>query len=322
MVEMTNPFRKEWYLKMSKFIVLCLVVITLLPALALAVDPDPRGLILVSSRKLGYVGAGGEGPTVGDVSMLVLLQNAGYRGKVAPDNTLDVDIAAAQVPGETLEMVVISGSSSSSDVMPVPPGIPVMMGEHVTLNDDTKVSWIPFYSKNGSSGDSNRWPGDANKTQYMKIINTTHPITQGIQTDANGMVKILRDPYPTEDTYCRPDPSIDSTNPYKHNYEFGWPNEPISSAAPGLTILAVSPLDENLAVFAVLDQGAIMANGAAASARYVHFFVNENGSGGTRRRFNALNETGRLLFVRAAQWAMGDPLSEPGASEVENWNLY
>ena len=308
---------------MRKFIVLCLVMLVVYPVLVIAQeDPEPRGQILVSARNLGFSMPVGEGPTVGDMSMLILLQNAGYRGKLVPDINLPDAVADAEARGDTLEMIVLSGSSSSADVQAIPTAVPAMMGEHVTLQNSTRAGYIPFYTDNSASGDSNRWPGDANKTQFMKIVNTTHPITQGIQTDANGLVKILRDPYPTEDAYCRPDPAVDATTPYKHNYEFGWPNEPIANAAPGLTVLAVSPLDETLAVFAVLDQGATMANGQAASARYVHIFINENGSGGTRRRFNALNEAGRLLFVRAAQWAMGDPLSEPEASTVENWNLY
>jgi hypothetical protein len=36
--------------------------------------------------------------------------------------------------------------------------------------------------------------------------------------------------------------------------------------------------------------------------------VNEQGSGGPRRCFNALTDLGRVLFVRAAKWAMGETL--------------
>lgn len=302
---------------MSKFIVLCLVVVTLLPAIALAVDPDPRGVILISSRRTGLEAIpNNEGPAVGDVSMAALLGNAGYRTKVVADSFLGDEFSLLVTP-PTAEMVVLSGSSGSSDVQAVPLGLPVMMGEHVTLQNPARAGYIPFYSENSGSDDANVFPDDASKTVYIKIVNTTHPITQGIQTDANGMVQILRDPYPTEDSY-----SVPSSGTWRKNYEFGWPQEPISAKAPGLTILAVSAIDENFAVFAVFDKGNIMANGSAASARYVHMFINEQGSNGTRRRFNALNETGRLLWLRAAQWAMGDPLSEPGASEVENWNIY
>jgi hypothetical protein len=37
-------------------------------------------------------------------------------------------------------------------------------------------------------------------------------------------------------------------------------------------------------------------------------FVNEQGSGGSRRIFNALTDLGRIIFVRAAKWAMGETL--------------
>ncbi len=302
---------------MKKSVVFFLVVMTLFPVLAFADDPAPRGLIFVSSRNLGFANPGGEGPTVGDVSMLVLLQNAGYRGKVVPDITCDEDVAAAQLSGDTPELVVLSGSSSSSDVKAMPTGVPVMMGEHVTLQNASKPGYMPFYEANSDSDDSNVWPDDATKTMYMKIVNTTHPITQGIVTDANGLVKIMRDPYPDEDAYSK-----GPTGAWKKNYEFGWPEEPVASKASGLTILGVCPFEETMSVFAVFDKGDTMVNGSAATARFVHMFINENGSGGVRRRFNSLNETGRLLFVRAAQWAMGDPLSDWGAAEVENWDLY
>jgi hypothetical protein len=36
----------------------------------------------------------------------------------------------------------------------------------------------------------------------------------------------------------------------------------------------------------------------------VHFFVNEQGSHKSRRNFNALSVWGRILFLRACQWAM------------------
>ena len=71
-----------------------------------------------------------------------------------------------------------------------------------------------------------------------------------------------------------------------------------------------------------MDAGGQLADGSTASARLVHMFINENGSGGVQRRFMALNETGRLLWLRAAQWAMGDPLAEPGDVAVQLWNVY
>lgn len=303
--------------EMRTFLLFLLVVMTVIPAIALAQDPEPRGVILISSRNAGLLAVpNSEGPAVGDVAMAALLGNAGYRTKVVADTLLTDEIGLLVGP-PTAEMVVLSGSSGSANVLAVPDNIPVMMGEHVTLQNSDRVGYIPFYTKNDFSDDANVWPDDASKTVYIKIVNTTHPITQGIQTDANGLVQILRDPYPTEDSYSKP-----PTGSWYKNYEFGWPQEPIANKASGLTVLAVSPMNEAMAVFAVFDVGDTMADGTTATARYVHMFINEQGSNGTRRRFNSLNETGRLLFVRAAQWAMGDPLSDWGATEVENWDLY
>jgi hypothetical protein len=224
--------------------------------------------------------------------------------------------------GDTVELIVISGSSSSSDIPQSPPNTPIMMGEHVTLKDAGKLGYVPFYSPGTDSGDRNRWPVDAEGlTQNMKVVNTTHPITEGIQTDANGMVKILRDPFTNEDAYSKPPETVPPQS-WKKNYEFAWPQVAASGKAPGLVILAVSPLKEDYVIFGVIDKGAMMADNNPATARLVHFFVNDNGSGGTMRRFLALNQTGRLLFLRAAQWAMGDPLTPWDVSEVGNWNLY
>lgn len=44
------------------------------------------------------------------------------------------------------------------------------------------------------------------------------------------------------------------------------------------------------------------------TVRRVHLFLNEQGSGGPRRVFLALTDLGRVLVVRAAQWAMGETL--------------
>ncbi|MBW7939423.1 MAG: hypothetical protein H3C63_11640 [Candidatus Omnitrophica bacterium] len=301
--------------------VIALVVLLLIPIMAMA-QPDPRGQILVSTRnKSIYAVPPTESVSPGDMGALILLQNAGYRGKLYADAYMPDEYTAAEVTGDTIELVYLSGSSSSSDVQAVPEGVPVLMGEHVTLANPARAGTIPFYAEGTSTGDTNRWGQDSTGlTQYMKLVNTSHPITQGIQTDANGLVRILRDPYPNEDAYSRPDPLVSGS--WKKNYEYAWPGADIAGKASGLTVLGVSPLDETRVVFAVLEQGATMANGQPASARYVHIHVNENGSGGTMRRFLGMNETGRLLFLRAAQWAMGDPLSQPGASEVENWNLY
>src|SRR3990172_13348671 len=157
---------------MLRFAVVCLVVVVVIPGLALAQDPDPRGLILVSSRTEGLLTQPNlEGPTIGDVCMLALLQNAGYRGKVVVDQLL-ADEIALYVDPPTVELVILSGSSASANVQPVPPGLPAMMGEHVTLKDPGRPGYIPFFMAGTDSGDRNRWPQDVpNTTQFMKIVN-------------------------------------------------------------------------------------------------------------------------------------------------------
>ncbi|MGC8990464.1 MAG: hypothetical protein ACP5MD_10105 [Verrucomicrobiia bacterium] len=37
-----------------------------------------------------------------------------------------------------------------------------------------------------------------------------------------------------------------------------------------------------------------------------HFFISEGGGNDSRRCFNALSDIGRVIFVRAAKWAMGE----------------
>lgn len=304
-----------------------LLVALALASVATAQEPDHRGIVLVSSRIQAFEGHQGdppEGCTPGDVAMLLLLQNAGYRGKIAFDTFLESEFIEADARGDYVEIVIISGSSSSSNVQKVEDGVPAMMGEHVTLANPERAGYIGFYGDGADTGDRNRWGSDTEGlTQYMKIIDKEHPITVGIETDENGLVKILREPYPTEDQFNGlPEGADTSQLEYKPNYEFAWPEANVSAAAPGTHVLAVNPLDETKSIFAVVEEGGELADGSTATARLIHYFVNENGSGGTQRRFMALNSTGRLLFLRAAQWAMGDPLTEPGSTIVDMWDLY
>lgn len=134
----------------------------------------------------------------------------------------------------------------------------------------------------------------------MKLINTNHPIVQGIPLDEQGRVKIFRDPYPEENLYVAPDG--------KKNYEYRWCTQRVTNAAPGTVVLGVLDGQEFRSCFAVVDVGGELSNGLIASNRMVHFFVNENGSGGSRRCFLALTEWGRLLFLRSVKWVLGEPL--------------
>lgn len=82
----------------------------------------------------------------------------------------------------------------------------------------------------------------------------------------------------------------------------------VADKAPGTTVLGVLDGAEDRACFEVAETGAALADGRVASARMGPLFTNENSSGGSRRVFLALTGWGRLLFVRAAQWALGEEL--------------
>jgi hypothetical protein len=138
-------------------------------------------------------------------------------------------------------------------------------------------------------------------TQYMKVVAPDHPIMKGIPVDGQGRVKIWRDKYPAESAYV--------PTGGKPNYEFRWCTQIAAVAAPGTTVLGVLDGVETRSCFAVCDAGGTLADGNPASARLVHMFMNENGSGGSRRVWQALTPWGRLLFLRAAKWAMGEELT-------------
>lgn len=295
-----------------------------------------NGVVFISSRAGQDTGNSSEfvtderGPgmvTPGDVAMGALLSDHGYSCRLLLDKLLS---GAAQVwltappdpyafllPLDTNmapALIIISGSSAGADVPPRNTnGIPVMMGEHTDLADRSNPGAIYMYSGGGQSTDPNGTAVSTSPSKYLKAVNTSHPIMQGIPLDAQGRVKIFRDPYPEENAHLPfDDPSI-SNNP-KQNYEYRWCAIPAANAAPGTTVLGVLDGQETLAVFAVTDVGGVLAFNPnlgyadTNQARLVHIFTNENGSGGARRVFNALTDLGRILFVRAAKWAMGETL--------------
>jgi hypothetical protein len=46
-----------------------------------------------------------------------------------------------------------------------------------------------------------------------------------------------------------------------------------------------------------------------AHQRLVHWLINEQGSGGSRRCFNSLTDIGRVIFIRTVKWALGETLT-------------
>ncbi len=283
----------------------------------------------------------------GDAAMGILLQDNGYTTRMVPEKVLSyttstgsptLDEYGGQVdpnsyynggnlatglntsPPNVLYsamLVIVSGSGSSAD-MPPPNtnGIPIIMGEHSCLGDSTTSpprdhSEIFLYG-NKSSG--NLALGN-NPGLFMKVVDPNHPIMKGIPLDANGRVKIFRNPYPEE--------NLHSSSPAKPNYEISWTAVDCSAGksvpAPGLNIIGVLDSNTNQVVFAVIEAGAQLANTGdllspwsgltTAPSRLVQLFVNEGGSGNTRRAFNALTDIGRVIFLRTCKWAMGETLA-------------
>jgi hypothetical protein len=238
-----------------------------------------------------------------------LLADNGYTFRLVLDRLLGPgasaigqDPAIFLVPANPIMnpmLAIMSGSGASADTPPPPEGVPIMMGEHVCLgNNEGRQGSIFLYA-----GTSSTDPNDSSNppaTKYMKVLAPDHPIMKGIPLDAQGRVKIFRDVYPEEMAH-KPEGG-------KNNYEYRWCTQTVVDAAPGTTVLGVLDGDEAKSCFAVADVGAALAGGRVAAVRLVHMFMNENGSGGSRRVFLALTDLGRILFVRAAKWAMGEEL--------------
>lgn len=280
----------------------------------------------------------------GDAAMATLLQDHGYVTRLVPEWLLRWDasdpsgVYSAYIPDPTFwygggggptkpadtnanaaaQLVIVSGSGSSSD-MPPPNtnGIPIIMGEHSCLGDVSlsgQSSIFMYGNKTGNSG--NDTGTSAGPDQYMLVLQPNHPIMQGIPLDSQGRVKIWRDPYPEENAHL-------PTGETKLNYKYSWTAVDIgpgkATVPAGTTVLGVRFAVTNRAVFAVTEAGGALAdttvvpgpwNGyTTAPSRLVHLFVNEHGSGDARRAFNALTDLGRVIFVRACKWAMGEKLA-------------
>ena len=171
-------------------------------------------------------GDDGKGPgifTPGDAAMGALLQDNGYSVRMVPEKVLSytqnngdptVDwLGTADDPQNyynggggpsatttsnvlySAMLVVVSGAGSSAD-MPThnTNGIPIIMGEHSCLGNNTVGghSQLALYS-NKTSANLGVTAG-----LYIKVLAPNHPIMQGIPLDEQGRVKIFRDPYPQE----------------------------------------------------------------------------------------------------------------------------
>jgi hypothetical protein len=224
-------------------------------------------------------------------------------------------------------LVVISGSGSSSDaIQPNTNGVPIVCGESAILgSSDLGIpnckGELFMYTHKTSNNYTSANP--TNGDLYMKVLLPNHPIMQGIPLvsipgDTNlSYVQILRSPYPNENSHVLTPGGLP-------NYQVSTCYADIAAGAsvpaPGLQILGVLASHTNYSIFAVMEAGGVLGdttqdplspwlNYTNAPARMVHFFVNEQGSGNTRRSFNALSVWGRILFVRCCQWAMSENLA-------------
>jgi len=232
--------------------------------------------------------------------------NNPYTGVLVDETRMSDYLTSPSNPDFKVCLIIQSGSGSSSYAPPISTnGIPVMNGEHVILGDrPNKAGSMYMYVNGGESNDAYGPGNGGSASQYIKITaaGKVHPIMQGIPLDSQDRVKIYRDAYPEESAH------IPATgNP---NWEFDYPVIPAANAAPATTVLGLLDSDTNLSCFAVAEPGAgkTLANGELATIRMVHFFVCEGGGNDARRCFNALTDLGRVIFVRAAKWAMGETL--------------
>ena len=290
-------------------------------ALALAITAatcvrTQAGVIMISTRNPQDTQFGTEfftdekGPgmaTPGDVAMASKLHDNGYTCRLILDKllgpgatTVGQDAQAFLQPANkdfAISLIIMSGSGGSADTPPPPPGVPLIMGEHVCLGNNAARQGSIFMYNGTASNDPNE-SSSPPATKYMKVLAPDHPIMAGIPLDAQGRIKIFREPYPDEESHV--------PTGGKRNFEYRWCTQVKADAAAGTTVLGVLDGAEDRVCFAVAEKGGMLANGQAASARLVQLFANEQGSGGSRRVFLALTEAGQLLFVRAAKWAMGE----------------
>ncbi|MBI1390208.1 MAG: hypothetical protein GC154_17345 [bacterium] len=271
----------------------------------------------ISTRWVGEYSeeANTQGPAPGDIAMQILLQDNGVSARVVPDKffyDLLGDFWLDNSTGEehSIDLAILSGSSSSGDVPSTAElfakGVPIMMGEHVCLAQEGRPGDIKMYIGGGEAHKDLR----TNEIRQIKIVNKDHPITQGIQTDAEGWVQVFHDPYPGEGLFngwldTAPKQIIAKEGLYENRIALGSK----SHKAPGTVILAevsaeMAGSDDLVVCLAVLDKGAKLADGTTSPCRLVHWISNEEGSGGPHRNFLALNSVGRTLFVRACRWAM------------------
>lgn len=278
--------------------------------------------VTITTRAAGEfsanINANTQGPAEGDVAMQILLHNNGISSRIVPDQLFYDVFGDSYTLNDTgvikpVDLVILSGSSGSTDVPDVLPlfdaGTAIMMGEHVCLASRTdRQGSFKMYKASGH-GELRNFD-----IRRIRIVNKNHPITQGIETDAEGYVQVFRDPDPTEGVWegwqaTTPANTVAISGLYENRLALGQR----SLIADGGVILAeidpaFAPNPDLIVCLAVLDKGGVLGDGTVSNSRIVHWMSNEEGSGGPHRNFLALNKTGRELFVRAARWALDLPV--------------
>jgi hypothetical protein len=244
-----------------------------------------------------------------------------FVGNPGPANNVAANVLLSAM------LVVISGSGSSSDaIMPNTNAVPEVIGENAIIGSgDASVpsGHGEHFLYSNKVGNNYAGANPTNGDLYMKVLLPNHPIMQGIPlvfspNDPSNQtyVQIYRAPYPNENLHVLTPGGLP-------NYQVSTMYADISAGnsvpAPGLQVIGVLASITNYAIFAAMDIGGTLGpttdsyspwNGLTTSPeRMVQFFVNEQGSGNARRCFNALSVWGRILFVRACQWAMSENLA-------------
>jgi hypothetical protein len=302
----------------------------LVSALALAVTISSQietmamtnGMILITSRRQSDMSisrtdidnqAGPGQVSPGDVTMQSFLGNYGYSCRLVTVTELDAGYAnpcdshlgnptAFLTPANTnfnVNLLILTAAASVADNPNLASfSVPTMTGEFGLIGNAAAGSLFMYAGE--LTGNPNA-TDPVNGGQYMKVVDPTHPIMQGIPLDAQGRVKMVRDRYPEENAHV---PSGG-----KANYEFFWVNT-ASAPAAGTTVLGVMNADTNRSCFAVVDVGGLLADGVTTSTRrLVHLPFGAQSSSNSRRTFNALSDIGQVIFIRAAKWAMGENLT-------------
>ncbi len=306
-------------------------------ALALAVTLTPLletmaqdGIILITARRQGDTGISTtdlddvKGPgqiSPGDTAMHSFLGDNGHSCRLVVVNAINPGAfyGGGTIPGNpagfltpggasNVKLVILTAAASTADNPNLTSfSIPTMTGEFGIIG--SAGNGLQMYAGTGAGNPNaaflltNASPAIATNALYMTVTaaGKLHPIMQGIPLDAADRVKMVRDRYPGEDNTA----SFGG----KANYEFWWVTAGASAPAAGTTVLATQSSAPTEPCFSVADIGGVLADSSTNSRRLVHLPFGEQSTGYSRRSFNCLSDIGKVIFLRAAKWAMGETLT-------------